>query len=54
MIRAAQQPKPPAAPHHLHNSKAWWVSVVTDYELEPHHLRILTLAAEAWDRGAGP
>jgi len=25
--------------------------VVGDYDLEPHHVRLLTLAAEAWDRG---
>jgi phage terminase small subunit len=23
-----------------------------EYELEPHHVRLLTLAAEAWDRAA--
>ncbi|WP_352536324.1 MULTISPECIES: P27 family phage terminase small subunit [unclassified Mesorhizobium] len=28
----------------------WWRSVVTDFELEGHHLRLLQLAAEAWDR----
>jgi hypothetical protein len=22
-----------------------------DYDLEPHHVRLLTLAGEAWDRG---
>jgi phage terminase small subunit len=24
--------------------------VVGEYELEPHHVRLLTLAAESWDR----
>jgi P27 family predicted phage terminase small subunit len=39
------------APKHLAlATKRWWLSVVTDYELEPHHTRLLTLAAEAWDR----
>lgn len=39
-------------PAHLRpDTAAWWVSVAGDYALEPHHLRILTLAAEAWDRG---
>ena len=39
-------------PAHLRpDTAAWWVSVASDYALEPHHLRILTLAAEAWDRG---
>jgi hypothetical protein len=39
------------APEHLRDdTKKWWEQVATDYELEPHHLRLLTLAAEAWDR----
>ena len=28
----------------------WFSEVLKDYELEPHHVRLLTLAAEAWDR----
>jgi hypothetical protein len=32
-------------------TKQWWNAVVRTYVLEPHHLRLLTLAAEAWDRG---
>ena len=41
-----------SAPSHLRpDTAAWWASVAGDYALEPHHLRILTLAAEAWDRG---
>lgn len=39
-------------PAHLRpDTAAWWASVAVDYALEAHHLRILTLAAEAWDRG---
>jgi len=39
------------APDHLDPATAaWWDSVVSDYDLEPHHVRLLTLAAEAWDR----
>ena len=39
-------------PSHLKPVTAkWWRSVTTDFDLEPHHLRLLTLAAEAWDRG---
>lgn len=39
-------------PAHLRpDTAAWWESVAHDYALEAHHLRILTLAAEAWDRG---
>jgi hypothetical protein len=41
-----------SAPAHLRlDTASWWVSVADGYALEPHHLRILTLAAEAWDRG---
>jgi hypothetical protein len=32
-------------------SAAWWVSVVETYPLEPHHIRLLTLAARELDRG---
>src|SRR5262245_64650163 len=39
------------APAHLRPAtREWFDSVVADYELENHHLRLLTLAAEAWDR----
>ena len=39
------------APKHLSKKTAkWYESVVTNWELEEHHRRILTLAAEAWDR----
>lgn len=39
------------APDHLKEpTQQWWGSVVAEYELEPHHVRLLTLAAEAWDR----
>jgi phage terminase small subunit len=39
-------------PNHLRpDTAAWWQAVAADYTLEAHHLRILTLAAESWDRG---
>jgi phage terminase small subunit len=42
----------PKAPSHLRPATAaWWGKVMADYELEEHHVRILTLAAESWDRG---
>ena len=42
----------PEAPEHLSaDSAALWSKVVADYPLEEHHLRILQLACEAWDRG---
>jgi phage terminase small subunit len=50
MSRDMKRPEPPK---HVRAATAqWWQSVVDDYELEPHHLRLLTLAAEAWDRCA--
>ncbi|RLP22212.1 P27 family phage terminase small subunit [Mesorhizobium sp. YM1C-6-2] len=40
--------RPPA---HLDKTTAkWFKTVLDEYELEPHHVRLLTLAAEAWDR----
>lgn len=41
-------PTPPA--HLSDDAKSWWRSVVSDYALEAHHVRLLRLAAEAWDR----
>ena len=39
-------------PKHLRpTTRRWWRDVAEEFELEPHHLRLLTLAAEAWDRG---
>ncbi len=38
-------------PEHLaRDTKKWWRSVTESYELEPHHVRLLTLACESWDR----
>lgn len=34
-------------------AKAWWGEVLEAYSLEPHHLRTLQLAGEAWDRIRG-
>lgn len=43
-----KRPKPPA---HLRPPTAkWWGEVVAEYDLEGHHLRLLTLASEALDR----
>jgi P27 family predicted phage terminase small subunit len=39
------------APKHLRpETRKWWEQVAEDYACESHHLRLLTLAAEAWDR----
>lgn len=44
--------KNPAPPKDLsRESSRWWRSVVESYELRPHHLKLLTLAARTWDRG---
>ncbi len=43
--------KTPEPPAHLRPETAnWWRSVLDDYQLEPHHLRLLHLACESWDR----
>ena len=41
----------PAPPLHLSVEAAdWWRQTVAAYELEPHHLKLLEAAADAWDR----
>jgi phage terminase small subunit len=43
---AALQP-----PKHLRpETAAWFASVTKEYELDSHHVRLLTKACEAWDR----
>jgi phage terminase small subunit len=43
--------KTPKPPRHLTAAtRRWWLSVVEGWELEDHHVRLLTLAAQAWDR----
>ena len=40
-----------SAPDHLRPATAaWFEGVLMEYELEQHHVRLLTLAAESWDR----
>jgi P27 family predicted phage terminase small subunit len=47
----APPPDLPIAPKHLRKpTRAWWAKVVKDFECDSHHLRLLTLACEAWDR----
>jgi phage terminase small subunit len=39
------------APNHLKpGTRRWWRDVLETWELEAHHLMLLTLAATAWDR----
>lgn len=53
---AGHTPAPPlrnlaGPPAHLSkDASAWWAEVVRDYNLKPHHLRLLQAACEAWDR----
>lgn len=43
--------KKPKAPAHLKDAtRAWWRNVMRTWTLEEHHVRVLTLAAEAYDR----
>jgi P27 family predicted phage terminase small subunit len=38
-------------PKHLKlETKRWYASVIEQYQIEPHHEKLLTLACEAWDR----
>jgi hypothetical protein len=43
-----QAQKPPANLRPA--TRKWFKSVMADYALEGHHIRLLTLAAEAWDQ----
>jgi phage terminase small subunit len=47
-----REPDTPAKPpKHLRKpTREWWAKVAAEYEFEPHHFRLLTLAAESWDR----
>lgn len=39
------------APEHLREAtQAWFLGVLDEYDLESHHIKLLTLASEAWDR----
>jgi len=43
----------PLPPRHLRSlTRKWYATVLEDYALEPHHVRLLSLACEAWDRAA--
>jgi P27 family predicted phage terminase small subunit len=42
---------PPQPPAHLSPSAAeWWRTTLQSYVLEEHHLKLLQLCCEAWDR----
>lgn len=44
------RPRPPA--HLAAATLRWWQDVVDAYDLNEHHVRLLTAACEAWDRAA--
>ena len=45
-------PRKLTAPVHLSAStRRWWSSIAAEFAMESHHLRLLTLAGEAWDWG---
>jgi phage terminase small subunit len=41
---------PPPPPHLSPAMQGWWLKVLADYDLQPHHLRLLEAAADSWDR----
>ena len=43
-----EQLEPPA--HLTRETAAWWRAVLGEYDLEAHHMRLLRLACESWDR----
>jgi len=48
MTEKSKRVKVPA--HLKAATKKWFKAVLITYVLEPHHIRLLTLACEAWDR----
>ena len=49
--KAAAGAKRIKAPKYLQRpTRLWWESVISEFDLEEHHRRILTLACEAFDR----
>lgn len=50
MANRRPEPLHPAPTHLQPATQAWFTSVLEGYALEGHHIRLLTLAGEAWDR----
>jgi P27 family predicted phage terminase small subunit len=40
----------PTPAHLSAEAAAWWRDVLENYQLEPHHMKLLRLACEAYDR----
>jgi P27 family predicted phage terminase small subunit len=48
---AVELPPPPEPPPHLsEDMQNWWTQIVNEFILESHHIRLLQLACESWDR----
>ncbi len=47
MPKPTRQPSPPE--HLSPEAREWFAAVVEGFELEAHHVRLLTLACESWD-----
>jgi P27 family predicted phage terminase small subunit len=47
-VEPAAHPRPPR--HLSPETKRWWRAVTEAFALEEHHLRLLQLACESWDR----
>jgi P27 family predicted phage terminase small subunit len=44
-------PPPPEPPGHLsEDMQSWWRQITGEFILESHHIRLLQLACESWDR----
>lgn len=49
-IRKASTTRPKPPKHLQPATRHWFASVVEAYDLEQHHVLLLVLASEAWDR----
>jgi P27 family predicted phage terminase small subunit len=51
LVEPAFDPPPAPAPEHLSPAmRDWWRDITTTFVLESHHLKVLQVCAEAWDR----
>ena len=51
-LKAVSERVPPAPAYLRPETREWWTYVVSNWALDEHHVRLLTLAAEAYDRAA--
>jgi len=51
LIRRGNKPRIPKPPNYLSDTmQHWWKTVLKNWELESHHIRLLETACSAWDR----